>query len=257
MSDPGLHPSARGFATSADTYQRGRPGYPQEAIELIARRCDLRPGRRVLDLGAGTGKFTRALISTGAAIIALEPISAMRRTLHPQLPRARVIGATAESIPLRAASVSGVTAAQSFHWFRVDQTAAEIHRVLTDEGILALVWNVRDPTDQLQAQVSEIIEPFRKGTPAERDRAWLPRLRATGLFGDPDVKSFRSTQRIDLHGLIDRVTSISYIAALLQTHTPRWSMPSVRSIREPAGSSISDTEPTCTCSTARPRRERS
>ena len=67
------HPESRSFELVADVYERSRPSYPQEAIDWIAGKLGLGSGTTVLDLGAGTGKLTRALIGTGARVIAVEP----------------------------------------------------------------------------------------------------------------------------------------------------------------------------------------
>ncbi len=78
-----VHPLAtRGFGGAADAYERGRPGYPAEATAAIAQLLDLRSGRTVLDLAAGTGKMTRALVPTGARVIAVEPVAEMRAKLR-------------------------------------------------------------------------------------------------------------------------------------------------------------------------------
>ena len=81
MIDP-VHPLAARFDAAADAYERGRPGYPPEAVEAIAAFLDLRPGRSVLDLAAGTGKMTRSLVPTGARVVAVEPVAGMRAQLE-------------------------------------------------------------------------------------------------------------------------------------------------------------------------------
>src|SRR5690349_6622753 len=152
-----IHPAAAGgFATAADAYERGRPGYPEEAIAWMAERLDLREGRNLLDLAAGTGKLTRTLVPFGAHVVAVEPIDEMREQLFRALPDVDAFDGTAESIPLPDGSVDAVTCGQAFHWFRAEQALKEIHRVLRPAGGLALVWNVRDLSDPLQARVNEI-----------------------------------------------------------------------------------------------------
>ena len=65
MSDPDpkdVHAAAAaGFAAGATTYAAGRPEYPSEVEGWLADDLRLGPGRAVLDLGAGTGKFLTRL----------------------------------------------------------------------------------------------------------------------------------------------------------------------------------------------------
>ncbi|TMM16368.1 MAG: endonuclease III, partial [Actinobacteria bacterium] len=152
---------SRGFGLAADAYERGRPDYPADALAFLVERLDLRPGRTVADLAAGTGKLTRLLAPTGADVIAVEPIAEMRAKIE----GARVLDGAAEAIPLADASVDAVTVAQAFHWFRAGEALVEIHRVLRPGGGLALVWNVRDERDPIHAAVSEILAPLERDTP--------------------------------------------------------------------------------------------
>ena len=63
-----IHPAAaRGFSTHADAYARGRPEYPAELGTWLRDTMHLAPGKIVVDLGAGTGKFTRLSLSSGAS----------------------------------------------------------------------------------------------------------------------------------------------------------------------------------------------
>ena len=144
-----LHPTAEaGFTAAAEVYERARPGYPDEAVAWVAERLGIGPGRDVLDLAAGTGKLTRQLVPLGACIVAVEPIDAMRAQLERVVPGVEAVAGTAEAIPLPDASVDAVTCAQAAHWFRADEAAREIRRVLRPGGGLALLWNVRDLDDR-------------------------------------------------------------------------------------------------------------
>jgi SAM-dependent methyltransferase len=204
-----LHPAARGFGLAADVYERGRPDYPAAAIGWLVDRLGLRPGRTVVDLAAGTGKLTRLLAPSGAEVIAVEPIAEMRALI----PGARAIEGTAERIPLPDESVDAVTVGQAFHWFRDDEALAEIHRVLRRAGGLGLIWNTRDERDELQAAVSEIIDPLGRDTPRRRKRDWCDVIDASGLFTPCETAQFDHEQVVDEDGLVERFLSISFVAA--------------------------------------------
>jgi SAM-dependent methyltransferase len=207
-----LHPTAsEGFARSAAAYERGRPGYPAAAVEFLAARLRLEPGRTVVDLAAGTGKLTRLLVATGAEVVAVEPVAEMRAALPADV---RAVDGTAESMLLPAASADAVTVAQAFHWFDGDAALAEIHRVLRPGGLLALVWNRRRMDDPLNQAFEELVAPHRGNTPALRTNAWRAAFEHTELFGPLEKHTFPNDQSLDAGGLADRVASISFIASL-------------------------------------------
>lgn len=205
-----IHRDARGFARAADAYERGRPEYPPEAVHLIAERLDLRPGRTVLDLAAGTGKLTRPLVATGARVLAVEPIAEMRARLPAEV---ETFDGVAEAIPLADGSVDAVTVGQAFHWFRPQEALAEIHRVLRRGGALALVWNTRDETDPLQQEISALLEPLRSDTPWWRLFDPQARVAESGLFGPVEELRLPHGQELDVDGLVDRFLSVSFVAA--------------------------------------------
>ena len=110
-----IHPSAHGFQTAAGDYERARPDYSDEAGGWLAEQLDLRPGRKVVDSAAGTGKLTRALVATGAKVVAVEPVAGMRERLAAALTGVELLDGVAEAIPLDDASVDAATVGQAFH----------------------------------------------------------------------------------------------------------------------------------------------
>jgi SAM-dependent methyltransferase len=210
-----LHPSTRGFA-SADVYERGRPDYPAAAVARIVSKLDLRPGRTVLDLAAGTGKLTRMLVPSKANVIAVEPVREMRAELERRVPGVVVLAGTAERMPLTDRYVDAVTVGQAFHWFKQDDALREIHRVLRPGGGLALIWNARDERHPVQAALSEIIDPLQGDTPRRKQREWRSMLADSGLYERCERALFEHEQPVDEQALVERVASMSFIAAAPQ-----------------------------------------
>lgn len=211
------HPSAAAdVSRAADRYESGRPPYPAAAVNWLADRVGLHAGLPVVELGAGTGKFTRILCDRGAMVTAVEPVAEMAGLLRATAPTARVVAATAEATGPPGESADLVAAAQPFHRFANEVTLAEIHRLLRPGGNLAPVWNRRDQSQALWAEVEWLIEPPGVGQPTHQRDGWREPLRRSGRFGPLERSRFPHDHRVDRMGFRDRLLSIGYIAALDQ-----------------------------------------
>ncbi len=210
-----IHPRAAvGFGRAAGAYERARPDYPPAALAWLRDRLALGPGRSVVDLASGTGKLTRLLLPTGARVVAVEPVAAMRDALRAAVPAADVLDGTAEAMPLPDGCADVVTVAQAFHWFSTPEALAEIHRVLRPAGGLALVWNRRDLDNELEVAVHGLIDRHRGGVPTHRSGRWKSMFETTDLFGPLEEHQVPYHQELDRSGLVDRVMSTSVMAAL-------------------------------------------
>ncbi|WP_460952979.1 class I SAM-dependent methyltransferase [Pseudomonas marginalis] len=211
----GVHTSAQqGFSTQAVTYAQGRPDYPRQLTGWLAETLRIDAQSSVVDLGAGTGKFTRLLSTLAPTLTAVEPVAAMGAQLRKLLPDVRLVNGTAESIPLPSASADAVVCAQAFHWFSTEAALAEIHRVLKPGGRLGLVWNVRDESVDWVAAITDIITPYEGDTPRFHTGLWREAFNGV-YFSAPDVTCFPynhvgSPQEV----IMDRFLSVSFIAAL-------------------------------------------
>jgi ubiquinone/menaquinone biosynthesis C-methylase UbiE len=210
-ADPkGLAPSraerASSFARVADEYERGRPGYPREAIEWLLGAEPL----DVLDLGAGTGKLSDALVDAGHRVIAVEPLDEMRAILTSRLPQVHALDGTAEQLPLAGASVDAVAVGAAFHWFDQSVALQEISRVLRPPGVLGLLGNAFDTATPWVARVREILGP-----PAIERRGHWPSAETLGeRFAEIEERQFSHKQEIDRASLRDLASSRSSLAIM-------------------------------------------
>lgn len=214
-----VHPDAAvGFGRATAAYERGRPGYPDEVVDWLCARVGVTAGRRIVDLAAGTGKLTRALVRTDAALLAVDPVTSMLCALRVVTAGAvPAVAATAQALPLADGSVDGILVAQGFHWFDDHAALAEMTRVLAPGAVIGLVWNVRAPDDPLQSAVSAIVDPHRGDTPSHATGRWRRVVDRGALVDVTDSHGVDHAVPTDVDGLADRVLSISFIAALPDT----------------------------------------
>ncbi|HET9723640.1 MAG TPA: class I SAM-dependent methyltransferase [Actinomycetota bacterium] len=211
----GIHEAAaRGYEAGVEHYRRGRPTYPDDAVSYLMQQLHIGPASTVLELGAGTGRFTELMVHTGATITAIEPVAAMREALESACPTVTALDGTAEEIPIPDGSVDAVVAAQAFHWFDGDRALPEIHRVLRSAGRLGLIWNVRDETSDWSERLTAIFDRVAGAdAPRYRDRAWRRAFERTELFGPLHRSLAWHAHAVTREGFLDRVLSVSYVAS--------------------------------------------
>jgi SAM-dependent methyltransferase len=186
------------FGAVAAHYDRSRPSYPASAIQWALGAGAL----TVVDLGAGTGLLSRAVMALGHLVIAVEPDPGMRAQLE-KATEIEALQGSAESIPLPDASVDAVVAGQAYHWFNGELAHPEIARVLKPGGVFAALWNDRDPDVDWVVEFGEILHPWNQD---EDDR-----LSDFGpLFTPVEEASFKHATPQTPQGLADLVASRSY-----------------------------------------------
>jgi len=200
---------ALSFGRAATEYERGRPEWPDEAVDHAVDQLGLHADAVVLDLAAGTGKLTRKLVPRFRRVVAVEPDPAMRGVLEAIVPEAEARPGTAQAIPLGDGEVNAVFIGEAFHWFAGADELDEIARVLSPPGGLLLMWH---------RPVGELLPRGFGGDPrTDRERA------ASGAWRDAFLSSpfeplqeahFEQVQKIDREGVLAYFASVSPIASL-------------------------------------------
>lgn len=209
------HAAEIGFSKHAAQYQNGRPDYPAALAGWLQQHLALDAGSTVLDLGAGTGKFTQLLTRSTTQVIAVEQLAAMSEHIQQLAPQALVLNGHAEQIPLADQSVDAVVCAQAFHWFANRAALDEIHRVLRPKGKLCLIWNTRDERHAWVAQISALMRPHEGDAPRYYTGQWKSAFIDHSGFGAPQYQALPHAHYGTFEQvMIDRFMSVSFIAAL-------------------------------------------
>src|SRR3954465_9706073 len=193
------------FGAHAGAYERARPAWPEEAARWLTPEA----AELVVELGAGTGKLTRAVAALGVRVGAVEPDPGMLAVLR-GLALEGVEG-SAEAIPFGDGVADAVVAGSSLHWFELELALPEIHRVLRPGGCFGFGWNHRDDRHPVIARVGEAVYAAQARTPGPRwrSRDWPAQLTATGLFRDVEQALFEHVHELPRGSLRDHLLSYS------------------------------------------------
>lgn len=188
------------FQDGGEHYHAVRPGYPEQIVDFMVPAA----ARTAVDLGAGTGLFTRLLAARGLEVAAVDPSASMLGPLRRAVPSATVVQATAEDTGLPAGQADLVTCAQAWHWIDPDAGSAEAGRLLRPGGTLALVWNQLDTTVPWVHRLTRIMHA------GDVHAASPERRRSRAPFGAEEHLQVHWTDRTTTAGLHALMASRSY-----------------------------------------------
>jgi len=186
------------FGEVADLYHRHRPGYPEAVFDEVMAFGRLGRGARVLEVGAGTGKATAALVGRGLLVTALEPSPEMAAVARNQLRGASgwdVVGQAFEAWDPSGRRFDLLLAAQSWHWVKPEVGYLKAARILSPEGTLALVWNRprMDPdpvTSEIDRVYRTLVPSLTGRPPGERQVDRTSEIENSGHFQSVKVCRF-------------------------------------------------------------------
>ncbi|MEK5442336.1 MULTISPECIES: class I SAM-dependent methyltransferase [unclassified Fredinandcohnia] len=203
------------FTDKAEIYARYRPSYPREYIEYLVSEAGLNEESIIADIGSGTGILSRQLLGRGYTVIGVEPNDDMRKVAEQMVePTSRFtsVKATAENTTLDEKSVDLVTVAQAFHWFQFEQFRLECQRILKEGAKVALVWNSRDGSSDINKECADVCKkycPNFNGFSGGTEEAPIP-FHQFFKDGNYDLNYFHNDLHITLDGFLGRYLSASY-----------------------------------------------
>jgi len=190
---------ATSFGSETGSYEKGRPEYPAEAVRWLFEPLT-EGGRAVVDIGAGTGKLTRAVLALGGtSVVAVDPDPQMLDALREKTPGVEAVTGTAEALPLTDASADAATLGQAWHWVDPVAASAEIGRIVRSGGVLGLIWNVRDDRTEWVRRLTAIM-----GGSAAEEMIADNAVRVAAPFGPLEERRWEWTRemtRAELHAM--------------------------------------------------------
>ena len=203
------------FGAHAGAYERARPEWPEAAARWLVPE----DAQFVVEVGAGTGKLTRALAALGVRVLAVEPDPRMLALLRDR--GLEGVEGSAEAIPVDDGEADAVVAGSSIHWFELERALPELHRVLRPGGRLAFGWNHRDARDPGIARMQQLIQSARDEGTGWRSRDWPAEVTASGLFSGVEHELFGHIHELPREALADHLLSYATIASLPETERAR------------------------------------
>ena len=202
------------FSDRVENYVKYRPSYPVEILSALKANCGLNENSIVADIGSGTGILTGLLLKSGCRIYAVEPNNAMRQIADNNFEtnaRYHSVDGSAECTNLKDNSIDLITAAQAFHWFKMNEAKREFLRILKKEAWVALIWNQRKKDSPFLQAYDKLLRDYAPEYQTANHRNIDNET--IGQFFDPacfELCCFRNWQHFGFEGLKGRLLSSSY-----------------------------------------------
>ena len=176
------------FESVSSVYGTARPAYPGVLYDTLQQQRVIGPGRKVLEVGAGSGEATVEILHRGSAVVAVEPGPELAAQLRHACPDLRIISSSIEEAELSEGRFDSVVAATALHWVDLRTMLPKFAMALRPQGLLA-VWRTvyGDPRvhTPFRAAVAQVVHT-RGERPSARDpldpRPTMDDLEAGGSF---------------------------------------------------------------------------
>jgi len=213
---------ALSFGPVASAYERFRPGYPDRLVDEVLTYAQI-PIRTALEIGAGTGKATRAFAARGIAVTATDPDAAMLDELHKHVPpTVSTMQTTFEDLP-PTQTYDLVFAAAAMHWTDPVHRWSRVSALLNVNGVFASFGGqlcLADPVvdEAVRTVRGQILAddgiPTPDGTPEGSSMQWPgTELCRSGQF--TDIRQITIDRRLVISAR-DYIGHLSTISAYLQ-----------------------------------------
>ncbi len=201
------------FSGKAEDYNKYRPKYPEELKTLLVEKLGLTPEKLIADIGSGTGISSEIFLDNGNMVFAVEPNEEMRimaeQTMDLEENFVSVDG-TAENTGLNNKSIDLIFSGTAFHWFDIEKTKKEFHRILKDNGNIVIAWNNRDLEDDFQKSIESVFNKYLPKLEKVEEQKFGKGIEEFFAPQKPHYELLKYSQNFSFEDLLGRLRSSSY-----------------------------------------------
>ena len=214
------------FNEDVGNYDKWRPTYCDELFNDILNYSQVEYGKKVIEIGIGTGQATKPFLDKGCKLTAVElgkDLADYTKIKFQEYENFRVHNSAFEDFECQNESIDLIYSATAFHWIPEEKGYPKVSKLLKKDGTLALFWNrpfVSREDDELHNQIQEIYQKYRPSNAKiiENDtKRYNYRFKTIESYGFKDIefKLYNST----------RIFSSTNYIALLNTYSDHRSLP--------------------------------
>jgi ubiquinone/menaquinone biosynthesis C-methylase UbiE len=218
------------FGQVSNSYAKTREDIPTSLMDSLLIRNINFEGKKIADIGAGTGALTRKMAMRKADVVGIEPsqqlleqAKALNITKNYTIPYRQ---GSAESTGLEDSHYDLVTVMRAWHWFDREKTINEIKRILKSRGTLLVIDSgfltgpevVQKTFEVLSIYVNGGLKPA--GSKAESKQRingfpveWFEEWQRGGLMLQ-DFFKLNYTVTFTKQAWVERMESVSWLASL-------------------------------------------
>jgi SAM-dependent methyltransferase len=186
------------FDAIAVDYDRYRPRYPERLFDDIVDMGELAEGARAIEIGAGTGIATAALVDRGLTVVAVEPAPGMAALARAKLGSKAVVEVSRFEDWTSTEPIELVAAFNAWHWVQPDVGIDLVAHTLPSGGLLAIAWTdvISWGEEPFEARLADA---FGAPWPKTVDQVVgsLRTVQADGRFGTFERRHYRFERRLD------------------------------------------------------------
>ena len=205
------------FDTIPEQFDRWRPRYSAELFSDLIGYAGIQPGKRVLEIGPGTGQATGPILETGCDYQAVElgeHLYAKMKEKYSRYPNFHIVNDDFVTCDLGKASFDMVYSAATIQWIPEETAFRKTFDLLKPGGTLAMMLtqaDYRTPDAELYSRIQKVYDAYFRPEKAYHD------MKKTFLYANAPRYGFVDFEKREYHG--KRVFTADEYVAYCGTHS--------------------------------------